>query len=434
MFDTDTPFDLLKPEAVRPVPAVDPLIADLDWLPTGIMLSAALSQVDRSRLSGHERVSLLKARARLRAWIDAELLADIQSVSESVSELAHHPDPDDQDIFDTTASEIQTALTLTRRAAEVQTGLANTLCERLPAVWKALSEGVIDLARARVLADQTSHLPEQLARHVCDQALQRAGTQTTGQLRARIQRLFISVDPAAAKDRYEKKLTERMVVCEMTDAGTANIHATDLSADKANAAMCRINRLAHTAKRHGDRRGIDQIRADIFLDLLNGNQAGDGNDHGVVDIRVELTTLLELDDQPGEIPGWGPVIADVTRQLVSDADKAEYRYGIIHENQLLDVITTRRRPTQTQKRIVEARNPTCVFPGCRMPARQSDLDHQNPWAVTHRTQTSGLEPLCRHHHQLKHRTWKLETNPSRPGTYTWTSPLGHTYTTGPDPP
>jgi hypothetical protein len=226
-----------------------------------------------------------------------------------------------------------------------------------------------------------------------------------------------------------------MVVCEQTDAGTANIHATDLPADKANLAMCRINRLAHTAKRHGDRRGIDQIRADIYLELLTGNHAeGSSSGTAVVDIRVELTTLLELDDQPGEIPGWGPVIADITRQLVGDADKAEWRYGIYHQDQLVDVITSKRRPTQTQKRIVETRNPTCVFPGCRMPARQSDLDHQNPWAVTHRTQTSGLEPLCRHHHQLKHRAWKLETNPSRPSSYIWTSPLGHTYTTGPDPP
>jgi hypothetical protein len=246
--------------------------------------------------------------------------------------------------------------------------------------------------------------------------------------------LIISIDPAAAQDRYEKRLTERMIVCEMTDAGTANIHATDLSADKANQAMCRINRLAHTAKRHGDRRGIDQIRADIFLDLLNGNQAGDGNDHGVVDIRVDLTTLLELDDKPGEIPGWGPVISDITRQLVGDADKAEWRTAIYDQDRLVDVITTKRRPNKTQKRVVETRNPTCVFPGCRMPARQSDLDHQNPWAVTHRTHTSGLEPLCRHHHKLKSRGWKIEKHPTKPGYYIWTSPLGHTYEVGPDPP
>jgi hypothetical protein len=437
MFDTEIAFDLLQPAGSRPVPVVDPLIADLDWLPTGIMLAAALDRVDRDRLSGHEKVSLLKARARQMAHDQAELLADIRSVSESVSELANHPDPDTQDIFDATASEISTALVLTRRASEVQTGLADTLCVRLPYVWKALSEGVIDLARARVLADQTIHLPQELARKVCDTALERASVQTTGQLRARIQRLIFSIDPAAAGDRYEQKLTERMVVCEQTDAGTASIHATDLPADRANQAMCRINHLAKTAKQHGDRRGIDQIRADIFLDLLTGNhqeREGSGSDHGVVDIRVELTTLLGLDDQPGEIPGWGPVIADITRQLVGDDNKAEWRYGIYHQDQLVDVITTNRRPTKAQKRIIETRNPTCVFPGCRMPARQSDLDHQNPWAVTHYTQTSGLEPLCRHHHRLKHRAWKLETDPSRPGSYTWTSPLGHTYTKGPDPP
>jgi hypothetical protein len=434
MFDTEIAFDLLDPK-VRATLVVDPLVADLDWLPTGIMLSAALNRVDRDRLSGHEKVSLLKARARQIAHDQAELLADIQSVSASVSELANHPDPDIQDIFDTTASEISTALVLTRRAAEVHTHLAETLCIRLPQVWKALSEGVIDLARARVLSDQTVHLPEDLARQVCDQALERASVQTTGQLRARIQRLIISIDPASARDRYEQRLTERMVICEQTDAGTANIHGYDLPADQANQAMCRINRLARTAKRHGDRRGIDQIRADIFLDLLNGNhQEGSSSETAVVDIRVDLTTLLELDDQPGEIPGWGPVVADITRQLVGDADKAEWRYGIYHQDQLVDVITSRRRPTKTQKRIVETRNPTCVFPGCRMPARQSDLDHQNPWAVTHRTQTSGLEPLCRHHHQLKHRAWTLETDPSRPDSYIWTSPLGHTYTTGPDPP
>jgi hypothetical protein len=199
--------------------------------------------------------------------------------------------------------------------------------------------------------------------------------------------------------------------------------------------MCRINHLAKSAKRQGDRRMIDQIRADIYLDLLNGNhQENSGSDRGVVDIRVELTTLLQLDDHSGEIPGWGPVIADITRQMVNQSEKAEWRVAVEHQDRLLDVVTTRRRPNKTQKRIVETRNPTCVFPGCRMPARESDLDHENPWAITHRTQTSGLEPLCRHHHQLKDRGWKIEKHPTRAGNYIWTSPLGHTYTTGPDPP
>jgi hypothetical protein len=435
MFDAEIPFDLLDPETACPEPVTDPLVEDLGWLPTGIMLGAALNGIDRSSLSGYDRVSLLQARARLRAQLDAEVLADMNAVMEEMILRAETDPSVTWDPYEMASAEIGSALNLTRRGADFQLGLADQLCQRLPQVWDALHEGRIDLHRARILADQTTHLPQQLARIVCDRALERASDQTTGQLRARIQRLIMTIDPAAARDRYEKKVTERMVVCEPTDAGTANIHGLDLPADRANTAMCRINHLAKRAKRQGDRRGIDQIRADIFLDLLDGvGEFSDSKDKGVVDIKVELTTLLELDDKPGEIPGWGPVIADIIRKLVGDADNPEWRVGIYDQNQLVDVITTKRRPTAAQKRIVETRNPTCVFPGCRMPARQSDLDHQNPWAVTHRTHTSGLEPLCRHHHKLKHRGWKLEKHPSRPGYYNWTSPLGHTYTTGPDPP
>jgi hypothetical protein len=270
---------------------------------------------------------------------------------------------------------------------------------------------------------------------VSDIALEKASDQTTGQLRARLQRLILQADPAAAQDRYEKTLTGRMVICEPTDAGTANIHGLDLPAEKANQAMGRINQYAQRAKRQGDRRGIDQIRADIFLDLLTGNgQKSSGTAQSVVDIRVDLTTLLHLDDKPGEIPGWGPVISDITRQLVGDADRAEWRVAVEHEGQLVDVITTRRRPSKAQKRIAQTRNPHCVFPGCRMPARECDLDHRHSWAETHQTSTCGLEPLCRHHHKLKHRGWKIEKHPTKPNTYIWTSPLGHTYEVGPDPP
>jgi hypothetical protein len=312
--------------------------------------------------------------------------------------------------------------------------LAYQLCERLPHVWKALSEGIIDLHRARVLADQTNHLPEGLARKVTDTALERAPSQTTGQLRARIQRLIITADPASARDRYEKKLTERMVISEPTDAGTTNIHGFDLPADRANQAMCRVNRLAKHAKRKGDRRPIDQIRADIFLDLLCGthDQERNSNSGGVVDIRVELTTLLGLAEDPGEIPGWGPVIADITRQIITNQDQAEWRFGITHLNQVIDLITTKRRPSKAQKDLIQVQDPECVFPTCRQDSNHCDIDHTLGWAQTHQTTVKKLNPLCSHHNQVKEHGWKL--NKIRPGTYIWTSPLGHTYQVGPDPP
>jgi hypothetical protein len=147
-----------------------------------------------------------------------------------------------------------------------------------------------------------------------------------------------------------------------------------------------------------------------------------------------MTTLLELDDQPGEIPGWGPVISDVARQVVEAQSSSEWRVTATDEHgHPVAVVTTRRRPTTAQTRVVEARNPHCVFPGCRMPASDCDLDHEHPWAETHQTSTTHLEPLCRHHHRIRHQLgWKLRQ--LQPGVYEWTSPLGNTYTTRPEPP
>lgn len=437
MFDAEMlppDLDLLDPDHVYDVE----LPADLESIPPGLLLEVVLSSVDRERLSGYDRVRVLKARSRLISHLQAEWYADIHAISEAVGELVNLDCPDVQDVFYTTASEVQAALNLTRRTGETHADLAFQLEERLPQVWQALHNGLIDLPKARALTDLTCHLPRVLAHQVCDTALERATDQTTGQLRARLQRLIISIDPASARDRYDERLKDRRVISEMTDASTANLLGLDLPPADANAAMRRINRLARSAKQNGDPRTIDQLRADILLELLTGKSQtgakGSAGNRAVVDIRVDMSTLAGLDDQPAEIPGWGPVLADIARRIVDEQPESEWRITVTDDNgQLSGVVSTRRRPTVRQRRQVEARSPTCVFPGCRMPARHCDLNHEIPWAEAHRTTIRELGPLCRHHHNNHHqRGWNLKQ--IKPGHYQWTSPLGHTYTTGPDPP
>jgi hypothetical protein len=409
------------------------LPSNLDSIDPGPDLAMALAGVDHQRLGGHDRVELLKARARQLAHDQAQLYADIHSISEAIGELFGPNEV--EEVFETTCSEVRTALTLTRRAAEVQVDLAFQLAERLPQVREALNAGSIDLPRARVICDQTVHLPREQAQGVADLVLPAAPERTTGQLRARIQHLIVAIDPASAADRYQRRLEERRVVVEAEVDGTANLLGLHLPAADAIAAMRRINRLARAAKTKGDPRTIDQIRADVLLDVLAGRgQHGRGGDRGVVDIRVDLTTLAELDDAPAEIPGWGPVIADIARKISRDQDDSEWRITITdEEGQPIGVTTTRRRPTTSQRRHVEVRNPTCVFPGCRMPAGQSDLDHEHPWSETHRTTARHLEPLCRYDHINRHsRHWRVRQ--IEPGVYEWISPLGHIYLNRPQPP
>ena len=98
----------------------------------------------------------------------------------------------------------------------------------------------------------------------------------------------------------------------------------------------------------------------------------------------------------------------------------------------LHVGTTKRRPTASMRRTVEATYRTCIFPGCRMPARGCDLDHRIPWAEGGHTSTECLAPLCRHDHCIRHRGWTYRQLLN--GDHLWTSPLNHTYTTSGTPP
>jgi hypothetical protein len=348
------------------------------------------------------------------------------AVAEAEARLAG-PDEDVIDHFDLASSEIRAALTWTRRAAETHLDFALGLVENYPRVWSALHRGTIDLPKARVIINQTCHLDRETSRAVADAALELANRQTTGQLRARIHRLVIAVDPSSARRLYEQSLEERRVTAEPTCSGTANLFGLDLPAADTSAAMRRINRLARAAKTANDLRTMDQVRADVFLDLLNGRDVSPRRgERAVVDLRVDLTTLAGLDDNPADIPGWGPVIADVARQVAREQD-AEWRTTVTdpETGQIVHIGTTRRRPTSGQRRHVESRNPTCIFPGCRMPATDSDLDHRHAWSEGGSTEVANLGPLCRHDHMLKHRGWRVRQ--PRPGVHIWISPLGHSY-------
>jgi hypothetical protein len=411
---------------------VSSLPEKMTQLTPGSELARMLESVDRGSLSDFDRVELLKARARLRSHVEAGLLADMVSVLEAESG-AIGPGLATDVVHEAAAAEIGAALSWTRRAAERQLDFATTLLSDYPKVWEMLRDGRIDLPRARVIVENTTHLDEGVRDRVVETALERAPAQTTGLLAARIRRLNMWVAPEQARKRYESGLEERRVVSEGNPDGTANLSGFQLPAELTQAAARRINRIAHDLKRSGDSRTIDQIRADIFLDLLSGRDAESGADRGVVDIHVELTTLLELDDQPGELPGWGPVISDVARRVVDEQMESEWRYTVRDENgTVIGNGTTRRRPTAAQRRQVQAQAPTCVFPGCRIGSTQSDLDHNQPWSADGPTETENLGPLCRHHHVIRHHGWTIHQ--IDPGVYRLTSPLGHTYTTQPRAP
>ena len=120
----------------------------------------------------------------------------------------------------------------------------------------------------------------------------------------------------------------------------------------------------------------------MFIDLLQGKKLSEKGKGGGVHLQTDLDTLTALAEHPGELAGYGPVIADVARQAAEQLEDAEWRFTVTDTATGRPVANgvTRRRPTTAQRRDIETRNPTCVFPGCRMPSIDCDIDHRKRWA------------------------------------------------------
>ncbi|MFV1961275.1 MAG: DUF222 domain-containing protein, partial [Acidimicrobiia bacterium] len=228
----------------------------------------------------------MRAEARMEAHYAAARMA-------TITEVAHSPNGDadsgverSERLAEFASDDVGAALNLTRRAADSELGFALELRERLPKVWSLLSQGRIDVRRARTIAHGISHLSEDTARNVVERIIDRAPNLTTGQLAARIRRLCIETDPEEAKTRYENAREERRVVIEATTDGTADLHAYGLPADRAAAISKKLNRLARNLKKRDGSRTMDQLRADVFTDLLCGDHTTGVQARAMVDIRV----------------------------------------------------------------------------------------------------------------------------------------------------
>ncbi|MGV0853925.1 HNH endonuclease signature motif containing protein, partial [Mycolicibacterium phlei] len=94
---------------------------------------------------------------------------------------------------------------------------------------------------------------------------------------------------------------------------------------------------------------------------------------------------------PGLLLGHGILPAPVL--AVKIATTADRQY-IRHPGD--DPPEPRYRPSDKLAWFVRARDLTCRFPGCSVPAHACDLDHAVPWPLGP-TQASNLRCLCRHH-------------------------------------
>jgi hypothetical protein len=150
-----------------------------------------------------------------------------------------------------------------------------------------------------------------------------------------------------------------------------------------------------------------------------------------VQVIIPLTTLLGMDDEPGELAGHGPVTAATARDLAFAAGST-WRRLIVDpvSGYLLDYGRTTYRPPGPLADHVRARDVTCRTPNCPRPAAKCHLDHVISWPAGV-TSDVNLAAKCEHDHRLKHEgnwTHRVSDDPRHPpGAIMLISPTGHVY-------
>jgi hypothetical protein len=212
------------------------------------------------------------------------------------------------------------------------------------------------------------------------------------------------------------------------DDGMAWVSAY-LRADAASALMSAV--AAHARALPVDGRTADQKRADVFADLATtALAAAPATSHGqrpAVQVSVALSTLLGVDEQPGELDGYGPIPAALAREIAHDPSGTWRRLLTDQAGRLIRYGRRTYTPPAPLRDHILAAHPTCTFPGCRRRSCLGEIDHIVPWSQSGTTDAENLHGPCSRHHHAKHDAdWAVE---KRADAVTWISPTGRRHET-----
>jgi Domain of unknown function (DUF222) len=399
----------------------------------------------------YDVVEVIAGWERLRAWIEArraEALVEFARRGEASERLPRgevaRPFP---------AEELAPRLSVSPRIVASWLTTAVALEHRLPTTAAAFSDGRIDGARAAMIVHECRHLDDDGAREVENRLAHRLTHQAPASLRQTLRRRVAALDPAGANVRRRRAESDRYVRIERADDGMAFLTAL-LPAEQALAIDTALDAAARSARRDDptDVRTLAQLRADLlawpFTQALRTGVLTGPTDQRLarhrgrrpqINVTVGLTTLLALDEEPGELEGYGPIPAPVARRIAAEGT---WRRIITDpaSGTVLDVGRTTYLPPADLAHHVEIRDRTCRYPGCAVPAARCDLDHVVPFPHGP-TSADDLIALCRRHHRFKHHTPDEHLRPAGSrsrcesrmnlqrlthGTVRWHLPTGHT--------
>jgi Domain of unknown function (DUF222)/HNH endonuclease len=360
---------------------------------------AELDRIDPAELSGGEQIDLLAVLEEQRRWFEAAQLRVLASLHvRDTTELGLGQEG------------VSLALQVPLRTAQTRLAQADTLVRQLPATLAAVADGSISAAHANVLAEALWRLPADpgLPAALEDAVLPpvlAAGCVTVPQLKRRVRRAVLALDPSTAERRHQRALSERRVEYHPGEDGMASLTAL-LPAPEAQLIFTRLTAATDLLPAQ-DPRSRDQQRADLLTDAILTGLPLDAlprvqGRRPAIQVTVSADTLLGLDDQPAQLTGYGPITADTARRLAADTSGTWRRLLTDPDTgALLDISQNRYRPPQRVRDYLAARDDTCAFPTCQQPGYRSEPDHTIPFDQGGPTTRNNLALTCRRHNRAK---------------------------------
>lgn len=442
------------------------VVGCLASLPTGPALAHWLEVPPLAQLNEDELILVAAAMERLRRHnvaMENQVLARLAALPVAVLD---HVAPESSFLGGTSPAEFEALVRSSRSDAfaaaaglstvtaghRVRHAEALALGGQLEATGRELAAGRLAESKARLIADRLGGLSPGDATAIEARVLPRAEGMTRGRLDRELGRRVhalapIAADLAHAEARVRRRvsrpipLPDGMAMLEVTGpaedvhllwtavgaAGAKSKRDARGCSREAAADMSEPPRTETSADRADS---IDAHRFDALIDLACAALLDEDlpRRHGrrpSIEVAVSLSTLLDLDDEPAELEGYGPIAAEAARRIAADPTGTWRRLILRPDGLVIHADSQGYRPPQDLRDTVLARDRTCTFPGCARPARSNEIDHQRPWPAGD-TSFWNLHSLCKRHHRAKTAgLWAPRTDRSS-GDVEWRDPYGNT--------
>ena len=469
-------------DSVPPAVSVD----ELSQLITRLAAHADLT-VAGDHLRNAERIDRIAVLERMKgacAAAQARLSADLLT-DRLVEHAATHRTLDPDQVRRGVAAEIGFARRQSPNRARRMLGLAQALTTDMPHTLAALADGTTSEYRVQLIAAEFGCLSS-TDRMIADEEI---GPKLAGLGDARSRHAAAGIaarlDPEAVLAKIRGAVTDRRVSIRPAPDTMLRLSAL-VPVTTGMAAFFALQRAADLARCEGDLRSRDQYMADELIARLidpptdppagvaNGIKAvtdpptdppageadpnppagdADGmpstNDpaeptgcdaygaplgpSGTIDLQLVMTdrALLDDDDEPAQITGYGLIPAALARHLLgatgTAAGGAEVFLRRLFTNpdtgQLVAMDSRARQFPDGARRFLITRDQICRTPWCDAPIRH--IDHITPAARGGPTTIGNGQGLCANCNYTKQSpNWTARTN--NDGTITTTTPTGHT--------